>query len=69
MFLVVPPLGKKYSYAFHAKVHDYINTKLFVLYAWQSSGQQLACVPLAHLNIEIQMTVCVYEGGQSSCCS
>ena len=43
------------------KLHECIITRLCVLCATQSSGLQLACSPLCHLNIETQMCVCVCE--------
>ena len=67
----VSVVERKQPYALHPKVYECINTELCVLCARQSSGLQLACSTIAHLNIETQKGVCgcVYEGGQPSCSS
>ena len=56
----VSSLGKEYSHVLHPKVHECISTELCVLCSRQSSGLQLACSTLAHLNIETQICSCVY---------
>ena len=56
----VSPLRKENSHALHPKVHESIITELCVLCARQSSGLQLACFTLAHLNIETQICSCEY---------
>ena len=55
---VCVPREKKCRHTFNLKVHECISTEIKVLFARQSSGLQLACFPLAHLNIKM-LIVCV----------